>query len=308
MKAKLEGVVPVIPVPFLEDDSIDEPSLRKAVEFVATRKMKAFCLPAYGSEFYKLTDAEREQVVRIAIDQAADRALFVAQANHPSARVAAELAQHYEQLGAHVISVALPRQFAVTEQDLLAYCAKIAAAVSCPLLIQDFNPGGPTVGAEFIATLHRAHANIAYFKLEEPMIMDKLAQVRDSLGEQVGILGGWGGYYMLESMSVGICGIMPGVPICDLLQRVFDAFQKGDRQQAYDRFSSLLPYIAFTLQNFEMFLQIEKRLMVRRGLFRSARCRALTRTLSHCVSDHIDFLLDQIIAILAREQLDYEGD
>jgi len=133
-------------------------------------------------------------------------------------------------------------------------------------------------------------------------------QVRETMGERVGILGGWGGYYMLESMSAGICGIMPGVPICDLLQRVYSAFQSGDRQRAYDLFSALFPYIAFTLQDFEMFLQIEKRLMVRRGIFHGDRCRELTRTLSSSVSSHIDFLLDQILAILDREQLDCKGD
>ena len=300
---KIAGIVPVIPVPFLDDDSIDEVGLRRAVDFVAERQMAAMCLPAYGSEFYKLSDPERQRVVAIAIDQAQHRLPVIAQANHPSVRVAAGLARQYEKMGADVISFALPRQFGVTLDDLLDYCGAIASAVSCPVLVQDFNPGGPTVPPQFIASAHDRHTNIAYFKLEEPMIIDKVTQVRRQIGGTVGILGGWGGYYMLESIAAGMCGFMPGVPICDLLDRVYRAACDADWNRAYDLFGRLLPYIAFSLQDFETFLQMEKRLMVRRGIFASPRCRPLSRTVSDEVLDHVDRLLDQITRILDSEQL-----
>ena len=299
----LDGVVPVIPTPFSDDESIDESSLRQTVAFVAQRQMAGLCLPAYGSEFYKLTDAERETVVGIAIDQANGKIPIVAQANHPSVKVACELARGYERMGADIVSFAIPRQFGATDADRLDYCGQIANAVTCPVLIQDFNPGGPTVGVEFIEAAHHAHPNIAYFKLEEPLVVDKLIQVREKLGTKVGVLGGWGGYYMIESLPAGICGIMPGVPICDLLAKVYQTHRMGDPQTAYELFSKLLPYIAFSLQDFELFLQMEKRLMVRRGLFETTRCRSLTRTLSAEVSSHIDFLLDQIETVLKSEQL-----
>ena len=268
---RLEGIVPVILVPFLADDSID---------------------------------AERQRVITIAIDQARHRLPVIAQANHVSARVAAGLARQYEQMGADIISFALPRQFGVTPADMLDYCGTIANTVSCPLLVQDFNPGGPTVPPEFIATAHERHPNITYFKLEEPMIMDKVVQVRAKSGDRVGILGGWGAYYMLESVAAGMCGFMPGVPICDLLDRVFRAAQAQQWNQAFDLFGRVLPYIAFSLQDFETFLQMEKRLMVRRGIFTRAHCRPLTRTLSSDVSRHVDLLLDQTTRVLEDEQLD----
>ena len=303
MTVRINGVVPVIPVPFNEDESIDEASLRKAVKFVVSRRMAALCLPAYGSEFYKLSEAEREQVVGIAIDEADGRIPVVAQANHPSVRIAADLAKRYEQMGADLIGFALPRQFSATEQDLLAYCGRIADAISCPVVIQDFNPGGPTIGADFIMKANKRHANIAYFKLEEPMLIDKLTRIRDRVGDAVGILEGWGGYYMLEAIPAGICGIMPGVPICDLLDRVYLARKDGEDQRAYELFASILPFIAFTLQDIELFLQVEKRLMVRRGLFNSPKCRALTNSPSPGTLKHVEFLLDQMVLILEREGL-----
>ena len=206
-------------------------------------------------------------------------------------------------MGADLISFALPRQFASTEGDLLRYCGRIADAVALPVLVQDFNPGGPTISPSFVASLHKQHPNVAYLKLEEPMSVDKLMQIRDQLGDAVGLLGGWGGYYMLEAIPAGLRGIMPGVPICDLLDRVYRLRKASESETAYDLFAAVLPYIAFSLQDFETFLQIEKRLMVRRGLFATARCRDLTRTVSEAVGRHMDFLIDQIVRILGQQGL-----
>ena len=65
-------------------------------------------------------------------------------------------------------------------------------------------------------------------------------------------------------------------------------------ERAHDLFGSLLPYISFSLQDFELFLQIEKRVLVRRGIIASPAVRALSRTPSEAMSAHIDFLIDQV--------------
>jgi 4-hydroxy-tetrahydrodipicolinate synthase len=204
-------------------------------------------------------------------------------------------------MGASVISFALPRQFGTTDADLLRYCGTIADAVSIPILIQDFAPGKATIDADFIAELHRQHPNFRYAKLEEPLLIDKLMRIGERVGDKVGILEGWGGYYMLEAIPAGIVGIMPGVPYCDLLDRVYQARKRGDDERAYDLFAALLPMMNFTLQDFELFLQTEKRILVRRRIFDSAHLRPLTMTPSKAVLQHIDFLIDQLMRVIERE-------
>ena len=296
----INGVVPVIPIPFDDQENIDEASLRRTVAWVAGQGLAAMCLPAYGSEFYKLSEGEREQVVAIAIEAGAGRIPVIAQANHGSAKVAASTARRYEGLGADVISFAIPRQFSTSDDDLLRYCGRICDAVSIPVLIQDFNPGRPTIDADFIAELARRHANFRYAKLEEAMLIGKLKRIRDRVGDRVGILEGWGGYYMLEAIPLGAVGIMPGVPLADMLQRVFTWRQQGKNEKAYDLFGAILPFINFTLQDFELFLQVEKRLMVRRGLFARANLRQLTLSLSPDMEAHVGFLIDQLMRVLER--------
>jgi len=300
---ELNGVVPVIPIPFKDDESIDVGSLRRAVDWVAGQKLAGMCLPAYGSEFYKLDEREREEVVGIAIEANCRRVPVIAQANHGSSRVAAATARRYEKMGADLIAFAIPRQFRTTEADLLRYCGRICDAVSTPVLVQDFNPDGATIGADFIHALHRQHGNFRYAKLEEPMIINKLTEIRDRVGGEVGILEGWGGYYMLEAIPAGCCGIMPGVPIADLLNRVFRARQSAENERAYDLLGSLLPFINFTLQDFELFLQVEKQLLVCRGIFDTAVLRSLTYSPTPATLQYVSFLIAQIVRVLQRENI-----
>jgi 4-hydroxy-tetrahydrodipicolinate synthase len=189
----LRGVVPIVPTPFRSDESIDLEGIAACIEFAVQCRVCAVCLPAYGSEFYKLTEAERRLVVETAIKRSAGRVQVIAQSNHPSARCAAELAKRHEDLGADLISFAIPRLFSLPAADLLDYCRTVCQAVQRPLLIQDFNPGGPTVGAEFARALHDECPNFRYLKLEEPLMAGKVRAIREATQDQIGVLEGWGG-------------------------------------------------------------------------------------------------------------------
>jgi hypothetical protein len=50
-----------------------------------------------------------------------------------------------------------------------------------------------------------------------------------------------------------------------------------------------------------LFLQVEKRILVRRGIFTSAHLRPLTMTPSNAVLKHVEFLIDNLMRILQRE-------
>src|SRR5438552_1674558 len=109
---RLNGVVPIIPTPFRADETIDLEGLGRCVDFAVRCRVCAICLPAYASEFPKLTEAERFQVIETAIKAAAGKIAVLAQSNYPSAHCAAELARRHADLGADLISFAIPRQFA----------------------------------------------------------------------------------------------------------------------------------------------------------------------------------------------------
>jgi 2-keto-3-deoxy-L-arabinonate dehydratase len=303
MEGTALGIVPVIPTPFTETQEIDPEALAGLVDFAVRAGAKAACLPAYGSEFYKLTDQERSTLVRAAVDRAGARMAIMAQSNHPSSRQAAEIARRNEGLGARIISVALPRQFALPEDALLKFATEVAKAVKVPLLVQDFNPGGPSVGAAFAKRLMEAAPNFRYLKLEEPLMGAKVRAIREATADHVGVLEGWGGMYLVELAPQGICGAMPGLPMCDLFVKVFDLASGGKIDEAMAIHRSMLPQIVYGLQNMELFHHCEKRLLAARGLLHSTVVRDPSLTPDDAMSRHIESLNRLVMSELKRHGL-----
>jgi 4-hydroxy-tetrahydrodipicolinate synthase len=167
-------------------------------------------------------------------------------------------------------------------------------------LLQDFNPGGPTVSSQFIADLHNMHPHFRWLKLEEPMMAARVSAIIDATAGNVGVLEGWGGMYMLELLSAGICGVMPGLGPADLLARAFRSARRGAKQEAYEVFQGVLPQIVFSLQSMELYHHAEKRLLAARGIMDGCAVRDLRLTLHPLDAEHIDFLNGNILALLDR--------
>jgi 2-keto-3-deoxy-L-arabinonate dehydratase len=289
------GVVPVIPTPFDSSQNVDEAALEPLIGFAADAGVGAVCLPAYGSEFYKLSEAERFGLVEAAVRFAGGRVQVMAQSNHPSPRLAGELARRNEGIGAAIISFALPRQFVYSEDVLLRYAELVAKSVSVPVLVQDFNPGGPSVGAGFARRLKEAAPNFCYLKLEEPSMGPKIRAIREATGGEVGVLEGWGGMYLIELAQEGLAGVMPGLAMCDLFVLAFRKMREGDLPGAASIHRSLLPQIVLALQSMEVFHHCEKRLLAARGLMRSVVVRDPEIELDAAMLAYIDFVNQRVL-------------
>lgn len=271
---ELFGVVPIIPTPFTENEEIDEDALRNLIDFAIDGGIRAVCLPAYASEFYKLTDDEKLQVVRVAVERAAGRLKIVAQSNHPSLKVAIKLAQANVKAGADVISLAVPRIFSLPENSLKVYLSEFLQSIpNTPVLIQDFNPGGSSISVGFIKELMDENPNFKYLKLEEPLCAPKFEQIIQATDDQIGLFEGWGGLYMLELVPIGIRGVMPGLAVADILQKIFTLRSSGEDAKAFELFERVMPQIFFSLQNMELFHYAEKELLIARGVLSNSIAR-----------------------------------
>ena len=302
IEREVSRIVPVVPTPFRSDEAIDEEALRRLIEFAVDIGVRAVCLPAYGSEFYKLSDKERIRIVQVVVQQAAGRLLVIAQSNHPSSHMALSIAKANVDCGADLVSIALPRQFALPDDDLLRYLAPVLNGVNVPCLVQDFNPGGPTIGVDFVQRLRSECSNFRFLKLEAPLLAGTVHEIREITGDQIGILAGWGGLYMLELMKVGIRGVMPGLALADLLSWVFDLQKEARVDEAFDLYSRVLPQIVFSLQNLELYQYCEKCLLKARGLLPNARCRSGNYTPDSFTADHIDYLNRQVMTAVEQSR------
>ena len=135
--ATMRGVFPILLTPFDEHERIDEDSLRGEVEFVIGAGVHGVGL-ALGSEILKLTEAEREQLVRVVVDQVRGRVPIVVNTGAQSSFAAAEYSRRAVELGASAVMCLPPALASGTETR--AYFRSISDAVNVPVFIQD-TPG-----------------------------------------------------------------------------------------------------------------------------------------------------------------------
>jgi dihydrodipicolinate synthase/N-acetylneuraminate lyase len=299
----VDGVIPIIPTPFTREDTIDLYALGCLLEFAVDARVRAVCLPAYASEFYKLREAECRELVLQAISILNGRLAVVAQVNHVSPAYVAQTARELEAAGAAAINVAVPRLFALPERDLIRYFDRVLEAITVPLVIQDFNPGAPTLSHDFVKSLHKQHPHFRYLKLEEPLMAARVQAILDETDGDVGVIDGWGGTYMLELIDAGICGVMPGLGVSDLLQLIWEHARSGDKDTAYNLFQGVLPQIAYSLQSLEFFHHAEKALLVARGVLADAVVRDATMTVNKTDRQHLDFLNRRVIDHAQRQKV-----
>ncbi|HXH48418.1 MAG TPA: dihydrodipicolinate synthase family protein [Terriglobia bacterium] len=300
---RLEGIVPIIPTPFTENQEVDWESLRALVDFACASGACAMCLPAYASEFYKLSEDERRRAISEAVKQSSGRIPVIGQVNAFSAKHATETALDAQRSGANAVSVSVPRLMPLAERDLIRYFDRILSAIDIPLLIQDYNPGGPTVSLDFISNLHRTHSHFRYIKLEEPMMASKVEAIVQKTSGEVGVLEGWGGMYMLELMPAGICGVMPSLGAVDILALVFRLVRQGRNDEAYAAFRDVLPQIVFSLQNLELLHHVEKSLLAARGVIKASGVRDASLEPNPHDRQHMVFLNGKVIEALDRLRL-----
>ncbi len=297
----LDGIIPILPTPFLADDSIDWQAIQNLVDFAFQGGNCAVCLPAYASEFYKLSEAERREVVARAVTYSDGRIPVIAQVNFPSVNMAIESAKAAMANGASAICCAVPRIMAMGETDIFTYYAALLEAVDLPFLIQDFNPGGPTLSPSFLAKLNSAYPHFRYIKLEEPLMAAKVKAIIQATSGKVGVLEGWGGMYMLELIPAGIAGVMPGLGVSDVLALAFRQVKAGNLAHSFETFKHVCPQIVFSLQSMELFHHAEKRLLQARGILPAAHVRRARIEIDADDSNHIDFLNNEFL--LSLDQL-----
>src|ERR671938_1871546 len=134
MQPVMRGIYPILVTPFDDQERIDEDSLRNEVDFVIDAGVHGVGL-ALGSEILKLTELEREQLVKVVVDQVRGRVPVVVNTGAQASLTAALYSRRAEDLGATAVMCLPPALASATETR--AYFKAVSDAVSVPVFIQD---------------------------------------------------------------------------------------------------------------------------------------------------------------------------
>jgi hypothetical protein len=96
---------------------------------------------------------------------------------------------------------------------------------------------------------------------------------------------------------------MPGLGMADLLNRVFFLRQNGQSERAFDLFGKVLPHIVYSLQNLELYLYTEKRLLQARGLLSNVVCRNANYIPDPASKQYVDELTDLVLKAIESSSM-----
>jgi len=292
----MRGVYPILMTPFDEQDRIDEDELRSVVEFALSNGVHGVGL-ALGSEFLKMTEGEREHVTKIVVEQVRGRVPVVVNTGAQASRPAAEYSRRAQDLGADAV-MCMPPMMGASSTEIRAYFRAISDAITIPVFIQDQTYG--PVPAGVIRQIAEESEHVRYAKIETPPNPLKVQEAVQQAGHLVTIFGGSAGTYFIEELRRGGVGTMPWPTSPREFVQVWDLWQAGDRDGARDVFErEILPLLRVSSTGLRLGHTVNKEILKRRGVIKSARVRSPSDPLDELTLRELDEVCDRL-GITAR--------
>ena len=140
------------------------------------------------------------------------------------------------------------------------------------LMIQDLDWTGSGLDVDLIVELFERIAAFRSLKVEVVPAGPKYSAVIEATGGRLHVASGWASNQLIEALDRGVSAIMP-TAMTGLFVRVFEAYRRGNREEAKAWFHRMLPVLAFTRQHLDVSIHFHKRLFHRRGIFETPRVR-----------------------------------
>lgn len=282
----LSGVVPILVTPFDDDEAIDEASLRNEVDFAIDAGVHGLGI-ALGSEIFKLTEAERDRVATIVVDQTRDRVPVVVNTGAAGATgLAVFYSQRAQNLGASGVMCTPPGP-GFSAGEVVSYFRAISDAVDIPIVIQDTN--ATPVPASLILAIAESCANATYAKVESAPPAVQVHKAVQAVGDRVRIFGGAGGGQFLPELRRGSIGTMPFPSSARAFVEVWDRWQRGDLTGARSVFDQrILPLLNIGIGTLGAAHIVHKLAQQRQGVIRNAHVRSPVEDLDPVTREELD--------------------
>ena len=271
MKKKLAGVLPIVHVPFEDDGTIDEKTLKKEIDWIFSVKAQGLGT-GMVSEILRLTFEERIALTNHIVQFTEGRGSTFAGVGAESTKQALVFAKAAEKAGCDGIMAIPPVTTSLPEEAVLKHFRTLAEEVNLPLIVQDASGYvGQAIPLRIYIQLLELYGNEKIlFKPEASPIGPNLSALRNASLGKAKIFEGSGGILLVDSFRRGITGTMPGVDLLDGIVSLWNALVKGDEKTTYRVYFPICAIVALQLQaGLDGFLAIEKFILKHRGIFKN---------------------------------------
>jgi 2-keto-3-deoxy-L-arabinonate dehydratase len=288
---KVEGIIPILSMPFREDDAIDLDALVGQAEFLIEAGVDGVGF-GYGSEIFRLTDAERDAALSAVSRAVRGRVPIIVATGANSTYAALERSVAARDAGADVLMVTPPAFASAGPDEIVAHYAALAERVGLPIIVQDA-PGmtGVTMPDTLLARLAAEIELVVAIKVETIPPAPKVGAVVARVGSTAAVLGGAGGADFVHELGRGAVGTIPGAALPELFVFVWQQFRTGQVAAARACFHRYLPLLALSGRTMDTFLFTQKEILRRRGILPSANMRTPSEQLDAVYLTELDTML-----------------
>lgn len=240
----------------LKEDRINEPALRRLVDYLIEGGVHGLFPTGSQGEFYALTADERRQVWEVTLDQAAGRVPVYAGTGAVTTGEAVALARLAEKVGIDAISVLTPYFVTLSARELEEHYRRIAGVTALPLLLYN-NPDrtGNRLSLDTVVRLAEVE-NIAGIK-DSSGDMTLLAEYVRCTPDDFAVLAGRD-TLIYGALAYGAAGAIAATANVApaLVASIYDRFRAGDTQGSLRAQRDLAPLrMAFSLGSFPVVIK-----------------------------------------------------
>ncbi|MEM6315997.1 MAG: dihydrodipicolinate synthase family protein [Planctomycetota bacterium] len=272
---KLQGVCPIVATPFDAEGRVDGASFERLCDTLAAGGCDGLTLFGIAGEFYKLTDAERAELLGRLVDvcRASGVPSIVGVTDHAT-EVAVETARRYQAAGADSLMLLPPFFLKPSAAAVEAHVRAVGAAVDIPVMLQ-YAPEqtGVAFPPETLAGSANDLPTVRDTKIECKPAGHYISRLLELTDGAVRVHVGNAGFNMIETFRRGAVGVMPGCSMFDVYLDIDAALRAGDLPKALDTHTALLALLNHIRQNVEMIIAFEKHILMRRGVIACDHCR-----------------------------------
>ena len=161
---KLHGVFTPNMVPLDERGRINEPELRRLVDWLIDCGISGLYPNGSTGEFTRFSFEERKEIVRVVTEQTARRAFVLAGAAEANVKMTLEAAEYYHRLGCNAVAIVAPFYYKLSQEGVHAYFSEIARESPIDLTLYNIPQFSNDIANDTIKRLAAEHPRIIGIK------------------------------------------------------------------------------------------------------------------------------------------------
>ena len=271
----LKGVFSVLPTPFLSDETVDVPGLKRVIDLYLGAGVTGITALGVTSEAARMGEKDRILVLETIMKHVNGKVPVVVGASAEGLQTCLDLTKAARKIGAAAVMISPPRLPKLNSAAVLNHFRTVADSSDATIILQDYPPvSGFTMEPALLARIAKEIPSVKGIKLEDPPTPLKISRVLEQMdGHPIEIVGGLGGTYLFEELMAGGVGAMTGFAIPEILVKVVGLFHDGKKDEAADFFYRTVALMRFEFQE-GIGMAVRKEMIRRRGVPISAVTRA----------------------------------